>query len=603
MLERIASPEELKKLTPRELEELAGEIREKIIATVAESGGHLASNLGVVEATIALHLVFSSPKDKILFDVGHQSYAHKLLTGRYENFSTLRSLGGISGFQNREESEHDALTEGHCGTSISAALGIAAANKLQGKDGYAVAVVGDGALTNGMIYEGLNNCSEKELRLVILVNDNDMSISGSVGGMHSLLTRIRTGRRYFRFKHNFEKMLLRIPLLGKPLRLLFRKCKNFTKRIFVKKTLFEDIGVSYYGPVDGHNIERMRDVLEEAKYGEKCCIVHVITQKGKGYEPAEREPEKYHSFCAGAPQARTFTSYAGDLACDLAQRDESICALTAAMCDGVGLSDFASRFPSRFFDVGIAEEHSVTFACGLAANRMKPILFLYSTFAQRCYDQLLHDISIQNLPLVLMLDHAGIVSGDGITHQGIFDYALFSIIPNTVIYAPATYQELASAFSLALKGGGLSVVRYPKGGEEELSPLCEEETLSYTAGVEEKEVVVVTYGRITKVALEAARLFGEDRAGVVKLFRIYPPDVRRLIALVKGAKLVYFLEEGCKEGGAAEKCAAEFQRAGCDVQTHIHAIEGFVPHGSLNDLFGLCGFTAEEIVRRIKSLV
>lgn len=604
MLESVHSPDDLKRLPEKELDGLAAEIRKTITDTVLKNGGHLASNLGMVEATIALHRVFDSPRDKIVFDVGHQSYAHKLLTGRYERFSTLRQYGGISGFPNREESEHDVLTEGHCGTSLSAALGIAIANKVQGNDGCAIAVVGDGALTNGMIYEALNNCADRDLRLIILINDNDMSISGNIGGLHNYLSRIRTSKRYFRFKHGLNRFLSKIPLIGKPLIACFKAIKRFFKRLFVKNTMFEDLGLNYLGPVDGHNIKKLTNVLTEAKNRRKCCIVHIITRKGKGYAPAEEEPDKYHGV---SPQEcgcveSSFSEEAGRLACELAERDDRVCAITAAMCGGVGLTEFARRFPGRFFDVGIAEEHAVTFASGLAAGGLKPIVFLYSTFAQRSYDQLLHDVAIQKLPLTLMLDRCGFVAGDGITHQGLFDYPLFSAIPNVTIYAPADYGELERVFLKSAEEGGLSVVRYPKGGECDLPEQVREDMLSHSADTENAEIVLITCGRMGGLALQAAELLGKKyKTGVIRLLRIFPLDTERIFELTARAKLVYLLEEGYYAGGFAEKIAAAFAADGRQIKTVIHAADTFAEHGGTEELFGRFGFTAEEIAERAEN--
>ncbi len=606
MLEKIHSPSDLKTLSEKELKSLAEEIRQTIITTVAKNGGHLASNLGMVEMTLVLHRIFSAPSDKILFDVGHQSYTHKLLTGRYEQFSTLRQFGGISGFENREESEYDALTEGHSGASLSAALGIATANSLQNKNDYTVAVVGDGALTNGMIYEALNNCADKKLRLVILVNDNNMSISGNIGGLHNYLSKIRSGKRYLKFKHGL-KSLSKIPLLGKPLTATLRGVKNFFKRLFVKNTIFEDLGLSYLGPVDGHNLKQLTTVLQEAKRRETCCIVHILTKKGKGYPYAEQDPEKYHSVGAFdlergiGEQKEDFSERAGALICERAERDGKICAITAAMRDGVGLKQFAERFPDRFFDVGIAEEHAVTFAGGLAVNGMKPVLFLYSTFAQRSYDQLLHDISIQKLSLTLMLDRCGVVPNDGITHQGIFDYSLFSSIPNVKIYAPATYRELELALDRSLSYGGLSVVRYPKGEETRFSrEFLQAETLFYTQGAEGAEIAIVTYGRLGEIALQAAEAFC-GKAGVIRLFELFPLDDVRILQLTRGAKLVYFLEEGYESGGVSEKLAALYSKSGRNVKTVIHAIPSYVGHGDLRALYESYGFTAKQVESRIRA--
>lgn len=595
MIEQITSPSQLKELSKEQLAALAAELRGIITDTVLRNGGHLASNLGMVEATIALHCVFSSPQDKIFFDVGHQSYAHKLLTGRYARFGTLRQYGGISGFPNREESEHDPMTEGHCGTSLSAALGFAEAERLQGRENWMVAVVGDGALTNGMIYEALNNCADRDLRLVILVNDNDMSISRSKGGLHNHLARVRTSKRYFHFKHGLQGFFAHIPLLGRALRAAARQVKLLIKRLFLNTTLFEDLGLDYLGPVDGHDIAWLRTVLEEAKRRKGVCVVHMITQKGKGNSEAEASPEHYHSVGAEGGE-RDFSACAGEFVLAQAKRENHIVAITAAMRAGVGLTPFALALPERFFDVGIAEEHAVTFAAGLAADGMRPVLFLYSTFAQRAYDQLLHDVAIQALPLTLLIDRAGLVAGDGVTHQGIFDYPLFAPIPNVRITAPVTFAELERCIGEALSYPALAVVRYPKGGEISLSGMIDEDTLAYTPAVAEKRVVILTYGRVTQIALEAAERIG---AGVIRLIQIAPLDGARIRALTAGAKLVYVLEEGIRTGGVGEAVAALFGEQG-GPGVHIHAIEHLIGHGALGDLFRECGFTAEEIVRRIQ---
>lgn len=607
MLEKVNSPADLKKLSIKQLEGLSAEVREKLIKTVSENGGHLASNLGMVETTVVLHALFNSPQDKILFDVGHQSYTHKLLTGRFERFETLRKKGGLSGFCDRFESEHDVLNEGHCGTSISAALGIAVSNKLAGRDDYTVAVVGDGALTNGMIYEALNNCADKDLRLIIVLNDNDMSISKNVGGLHNYLSRMRTSLRYFRFKHRLEKFCLHIPLLGKHLASGCRKIKNFFKRMFVKKTIFEDLGLTYLGPVDGHNVKKLSNVLKEAKTRSGCTVVHVCTQKGKGYAPAEKEPRLYHSVGKFDPETGVvnaegtgFSTKAGELLCAAAERDEKICAITAAMGEGCGLNEFAERFPERFFDVGIAEEHAVTFAAGLSVSGMKPVLALYSTFAQRSYDQLLHDVSIQKLPLVLMLDRSGLVPDDGVTHQGIFDCALFSSIPGVKIYSPETYGELEYSLSAALEDCALSVIRYPKGGEGGQTAEWEGDgEILYTAGVDGAEVVIVTYGRLAQTALDAAeKLADKYNTGVIKAVKIFPLNLEKLAALTAGTRLVYLFEEGCKQGGISEKIAA-YLGGNCGKIIKIHAIEGLVGHGSTEELFEDLGFTAEAAAEEI----
>lgn len=610
MLEKIKSPQDIKSLDGDELKSLADEIRTEIIATVAANGGHLASNLGMVEATLALHKVFNAPDDKIIFDVSHQSYTHKLLTGRYESFHTLREYGGVSGFMNRAESEYDVLNEGHSGTSVSAAVGIATANKLRDKNDYVVSVVGDGSLTNGMIYEALNNCAEKNLRLVILINDNDMSISKSIGGLNHHLAKIRTSKKYFRFKHRIEKFLNHIPLIGKGLASFFRKLKNAFKRLVVKRNMFDDLGLHYIGAVDGHNIDALVDCLEEAKARGRCCVVHMVTRKGCGYLPAELDPDKYHSVGAFVPEIGydagekvDFSSTAGRLICERAADDDKICAITAAMCSGTGLTEFSQKYTERYFDVGIAEEHAVTFACGLAVSGLKPVLFLYSSFAQRVYDQIIHDISVQSLPLVLMLDRCGLVAGDGVTHQGIFDYSIFSAVPNVNIFAPETYGELETCLDRALLHDGLAVVRYPKGAENIYeNDLVREDDLCYSPHIGECDTVIVTYGRLTRLARETAESAEKGKVGIIKLIKTYPVNYSRLASLAGGAKLIYVLDEAYKSGGVGEKISAYM---GEKVKAHIHnhAVSGFVEHGSLDDLEKSCGFTVETITENIRSIL
>jgi len=603
MLEHIHSPSDLRNFTEEELKILSSEIRKTVLKTVSENGGHLASNLGMTEATVALHKHFRSPEDKIIFDVSHQCYAHKLLTGRYESFSTLRKKDGISGFTNREENEHDVFTEGHSGSSVSAALGIAEANRLKGSDAYTVAVVGDGSLTNGMVYEALNNCAGKPLNLIIILNDNDMSISRNIGGLHDYLSGIRTSKRYYRLKKQTEKILRRVPLLGEPLLVGSKKLKDATKRFFVKNNIFEDLGLIYLGPVDGHNFEKMAIVLEEAKTKHTCCIVHMVTKKGLGYPFAEAEPDKYHAVGSfdpekgvAVPPSESFSTKAGAVLCEKANDDPAVCAITAAMCEGTGLSAFAKSHPERFFDVGIAEEHAITFAAGLSANGMKPAVLLYSTFAQRVYDQLSHDVAIQKLPLLLAIDRAGLVPGDGITHQGIFDYAMFSSIPGTEIDMPETYEELETSLSDGLASEKISVVRYPKGQYTEYPfpyPMRAYENLfTYSENTKTAETVVITAGRLTKNAAEAIALTGKNIA-LVKLIRVFPIPDRELLPLLQSTKNVYLLEEGYEEGGFAQKLSAKLR----EKNVRIHAIPSFIPHGELSELYRLCGFSKEQLAK------
>lgn len=604
---------QIKEMSSDELLALSKDIRERIIHTVSQNGGHLASNLGMVEATIALHKTFDLDKDKIIFDVGHQCYTHKLLTGRGTQFGTLRQYNGLSGFCNRFESDYDVLNEGHCGTSISAALGIAEANKLQGSDVYTVAVVGDGALTNGMIYEALNNCADKQLKLIILINDNEMSISRNVGGLHSYLSSIRTSKRYFSFKRTFEGMLNHIPLIGKGLAKAFRTLKNFFKKWFLKNTLFEDIGLIYLGPVDGNNIEKLSTVLEEAKKRQSPCVVHMRTIKGLGYKHAEEHPELYHSVGVfdvekgvTASNTNTFSQVAGENVCRLAAENDKVCAITAAMCDGTGLTEFSHKYPERFFDVGIAEEHAVTFASGLAVNGMKPILMLYSTFSQRVYDQIFHDICIQRLPMILALDRCGIVPGDGITHQGIFDYSLFSSLPNATILSPESYRDVNDAFERALTNDGLSIIRYPKGSEcidyEKETAFLEDEAnfCSYTQNVSSAEIVIITYGRISYQAYRASELLKSKYSiGIIKLKQILPLNYNLIDRLTFNAKLIYVVEEAIFSGGVGEKLSANLKKDNKTV--FVRAIEDYIEHGSMKDLLEHCKLTDKQLAAEISA--
>ncbi len=605
MLEMIKTPEDVRFLSLSESEALCAEMRREILHTVSQNGGHLASNLGIVEATLVLHQVFHSPEDKILFDVGHQCYPHKLLTGRYERFGTLRTYGGLSGFPSRAESEHDIMVEGHSGTSISAALGIAEANKRLGTGAYTIAVVGDGALTNGMIYEALNNAADRDVNLIIVINDNEMSISPNIGGLHRYLSRIRTSKKYFRLKRGMEKFLVKIPLVGWGLAVGLKRIKDFCKLLFVKNNLFEDLGLIYLGPVDGHDMKKLRVVFEEAKLKHKACIVHINTKKGKGYEKAEQEPHKYHGVSPFDPETgvlpstESFTSVMGELLVERGKTDERLCAVTAAMRDGTGLSPFAAAYPDRFFDVGIAEEHAVTFSAGLARGGMKPVLALYSTFAQRSYDQLLHDVAIQGLPFLLLLDRAGLVAGDGMTHQGIFDYPILSSIPQIKIYSPETYGELRDVFREVYDSADLSVIRYPKGAEARYEPMKKRikagNILEYSEGIHEAKTVIVTYGRVAKIA-EDAMAHSDGDIGLLKLIRVFPLDMEEIVSYLAGAETVYFLEEGYREGGVSEKIAASLRG---DKRVIIHAIEEFPTHGTLEELFSAMGFTGEEILKRL----
>lgn len=598
--------ERIKSLKVKELGAVAEEIRKEIIDTVSKNGGHLASNLGVVEASVALHYVFNSPQDKIIFDVGHQCYAHKIITGRRDSFSTLRQRNGISGFTNRCESEHDIFNEGHSGTSISQALGIAKSNKILGKKDYTIAFIGDGSLTNGMVYEALNNCDDKDLRLIIIINDNEMSISKNVGGMHNYFSRIRTSKKYFGFKRGVEKSLSIIPLIGKPLARFALWLKNRFKKAIIKANFFENLGLNYIGPVDGNNLAKMVAILEEAKTKRGATVVHVTTKKGYGYSFAEREPQKYHatgrfdkSQGNNAMLEPCFSLTMGKKLSSMAEENDKICAITAAMCDGTGLCEFEKSHKERFFDVGIAEEHAVTFSAGLARNGMLPVLSLYSTFAQRVYDQLFHDIAIQGLPFTLMLDRAGLVPDDGITHQGIFDYSNFASIPNVIIHSPERFSELEEIMERVIPRDSFDIIRYPKGKEQDYTPALEmikNEDMEYSRDVEKSSVVIITYGRITKLANQVIEKAQNEKIGLIKLIKIHPIDIEKIKSLCSGAEYIYILEEGCVQGGVGQSISA-----GLEKRCYLHGIEGFVHHGKLEELYTACGFDADTILGNIEN--
>jgi len=614
ILNDISSPKDIKELSYSDLDHLAGDLRNKILETVSNNGGHLASNLGIVETTIGIHRVFDAPEDQIVFDVGHQSYTHKLLTGRQNEFNTLRQWQGISGFTNRQESIYDPFGAGHCGTSISAALGLASANRLDGNENYVIAIVGDGAFTNGMIYEALNNCTKNNLRLIIILNDNEMSISTNVGGLSQYLTKIRTSQKYFNLKYKTQSIFQKIPFIGEGLVNGTRKIKNHVKNVVVFENFFEHLGIDYLGPVDGTDIKKIETVLYEAKNKNECCLVHIHTIKGKGYQPAENNPESYHSVSAfdlvnGVDDkkiSKSFSSVFGEILCQEAEENQSICAITAAMTGGTGLNGFRGKYPDRFYDVGIAEEHAVTFCAGLSANRKIPVCAIYSTFIQRVYDQLIHDVAIQKLPMIMALDRCGLVPGDGITHQGIYDCSYLTSIPGIEIFSPETYNEMQQAFQYGFQSKSLVVIRYPKGAElyYDRSHYISENELSYCDFSEKDyDVVIITYGRITKNAYDAIGLIKDKvRIRLIKLVKVYPLNFEKILSAIKGVTMIYVLEEGIKSGGIGEKLAAEFAQNDCmhSKKIVIRAIENpLIEQGDLTSLYSCCGFLPEQIAAEI----
>ena len=610
MLENIKSPRDIKELNDSEINLLRDELREKIIDTVSKNGGHLASNLGMVDTTVALHRVFNSPEDTIIFDVGHQCYAHKLLTGRYDRFDTLRKFGGLSGFTSRGESEHDALTAGHSGSALPAALGIARANVLDGKDSYVVCVIGDGSFTNGMVYETLNNCNDEKLKLIIVLNDNEMSISQNVGGMARYFTRLRNSKKYFKLKKAVQAFFQKIPGVGKKLVRGAYKSKEFIKHLLLHTNMFENMGLYYLGPADGNDERKMEQLLEEAKTKDKVTLIHMITLKGKGYEPAEKQPDMYHF--AGSLKAEestdkksseTFSSVFADTVCELSEKDPRIVAVTAAMDKGTGLSRFKEKYPDRFFDVGIAEECAVTFAGGLAIGGKLPVCALYSTFFQRAYDQLLEDIALQNVHAVIAIDRAGLVPGDGVTHQGVFDVPLLSTVPGITLYSPETFDETRFTLKRAAHGEGLCVVRYPKGKEEvfDRSNFREIGEGVFSDGDPGAEIVILSYARTVKAAYEAKKKLSEKyKSSCVKIVRLLPLDKEAVMEACRNARLVCIVEESMRHGGMGEQIASLLSQNGILCDTLIMAVDDFLPHGEIPELSALCNFTCDNIVESIE---
>lgn len=595
ILSNIKNPSDIKKLSDGELEVLCTEIRQTLIDTVASNGGHLASNLGTVELTVALHKSFNSPEDKIIWDVGHQAYAHKLLTGRYQSFSTLRREDGISGFVRPDESEHDSFYEGHAGVSISQAAGVAAANAVKGSKNYAVAVIGDGSFGNGMAYEALNHAGSTKSKLIVILNDNEMSISENVGAMARYLAKVRSKPEYYRFKAGTEKTLKKIPIVGESLATHLFKLKAAIKNIIYSSSFFEDLGFRYIGPIDGHDINGLCEAMNSAKMVSVPVVIHINTLKGRGYDFAEISPEKFHGISkfdvnTGEPLSSgdSFSAHFGKTLCDFASKDKRICAITAAMALGTGLEDFSKEYPERFFDVGIAEEHAVTFASGLSAGGMLPVFAVYSTFLQRCADQMIHDCALQRRKTVIAVDRAGFVGEDGETHQGLFDVAIARSIPNTTVYSPATYAEMSKAFYNAFyKDENLVIIRYPRGCMPENGETDENKIGDYSVvGNQDAKTAIVTYGRLYFNALKAKEFLAEKGLDIkiIKINKIKPlPE--GAVESACGCRNVFFFEEGMKNGGVAEGFATELLEKGFEGRYSITAVDGeFVSHASVDRL-------------------
>lgn len=598
ILDSVQSPSDLKKLNMDQLHVLANEVRESLISTVSRTGGHIASSLGAVELTIALHYVFHSPEDKIVFDVGHQAYAHKILTGRKDQMHTLRQFKGISGFPKPYESEHDAFIAGHASTSISIALGYALADKHQGKNHYSIAVIGDGALTGGLAYEAICNAGRSDANLIILLNDNGMAISKTVGSIANGLTKIRTSRRYFHTKDRFHRFIRHIPLLGKPLDRFFSFIVRKIKGAIYNTTIFEDLNLSYLGPVNGHDIDALTVILERAKQMHRPCVVHAVTVKGKGFAAAEDDPIAFHGVTTFNSQSGEFTKHQadnfslqfGDVMCQLAHDDDKICVITAAMTEGCGLVHFSKQYPNRLYDVGIAEEHAVTFAAGLAAGGMYPIVAMYSTFLQRCADQLIHDVSLTRQKVIFAIDRAGLVGADGETHQGLYDLALLRNA-NIPILAPSGYAELKQAFTHAIYNmQGPVAIRYPRGIEDDtLAPVNMSE--SFMVLRTGSNVAIVTHGVLISTALEVSNRLSQ--IGIIKMNHLWPIDDALIEHLKSYAHVIYLSEEE-KAGSIGESLA--LQLSDSSVHVHIIAPHGFVEQGTISQLRKMLHLDADSIV-------
>ena len=605
-LDKIKSPADIKALQPEELDALCGEIRTFLIKSVSETGGHLASNLGSVELTVALHRVYDTEKDRLVFDVGHQCYVHKVLTGRKEGFRNLRNLGGMSGFPKPEESIHDAFIAGHASNSVSVALGMARARSAKGEDYSVVALIGDGALNGGMAFEGLSDAGHSGEPLVVILNDNGMSIDRGVGGIAEMLRRMRVRPEYMYFKQWYRSFLPRIPFLYKPL----HRAKRWLKERIIQENIFDDLGFEYLGPMDGHDIPRMLVALEWAKKQKRPCLVHVITQKGRGYEPAETHPELFHGVgrfdaATGIPASggTDFSAVFGEELCRLAEEDDRVTAITAAMKEGTGLVDFGREFPRRLYDVGIAEEHAVAMAAGMASQGLIPVFAVYSTFLQRSYDMLIHDISLMNLHVVLGVDRAGIVGKDGQTHQGVFDVAYLTSVPGMTVYAPAGFGELRAMLRRAvLEETGPVAVRYPRGGEG-----AYKDDRSENASVclrEGSDVTIVSYGLEINEALKAADILGEEgiSAEVIKINRLCPLDAEEVIASVRKTGRFAAAEDVCRAGCLGQQLLCACAEAGVTAQRALlmNLGDGILENGAPDDLKKRTGLDGEGIARRIK---
>lgn len=613
ILERIKKANDIKKLNWNELDVLATEIRQFLVEHVSQTGGHLASNLGVVELTMAMHLAFSLPEDKMIWDVGHQSYTHKILTGRMEGFQNLRQYGGMSGFPKRKESDCDAFDTGHSSTSLSAGLGFVEAREILGEDYHVVSVIGDGSLTGGMAYEALNNAAHLKSNYIMVLNDNNMSISENVGGMHMYLDGLRTADFYHDMKRGVTNALNKIPGIGEHLVNNIRKTKNGIKQLFVPGMLFEDMGITYLGPVDGHDVKKLYRVFQEAKKMDHAVLIHVLTKKGKGYAPAELSPSRFHGISpfdleTGEVLKKktkdTYTDVFSKIMCDLGEKEPKLVAVTAAMKDGTGLSKFQEKYPNRFFDVGIAEQHAVTFAAALAAAGLKPVVAVYSSFLQRGYDQIVHDVCMQKLPVIFAIDRAGLVGNDGETHQGVFDIAYLGHIPNMTILCPKNRWEFESMMEWAVTHDGPTAIRYPRGSVYEgFAQYRAPVTLGKSEIIEkQQEIAILSVGHMMEVAEKVWEQLREKgyACSLLNVRFVKPMDTEILDALSKEHSLLVTLEDASVIGGYGQAVANYVKEKNYQTNVMICGIpDEYIEHGNVDQLRKSIALDAESITRKI----
>ena len=613
LLEKIQKENDIKQLKPEELEKLAEEIRQFLVEKISVTGGHLASNLGVVELTMALHLAFELPQDKMIWDVGHQSYTHKILTGRRAGFDDLRKYGGMSGFPKRKESECDAFDTGHSSTSISAGLGYVAARDIKGEEHSVISIIGDGAMTGGMAYEALNNASRLKSNFIIVLNDNNMSISENVGGMSRYLNGLRTAEAYTGLKKGVEDTLMKIPVQGEKILYQMKKTKSGLKQLFVPGMFFEDMGITYLGPVDGHDIRKLYKTFQEAKRVDHAVLVHVLTKKGKGYVPAEENPSRFHGIVPFDIETReakeksskdSYTDIFSKVFCDIAKQNDAVVGITAAMADGTGLARFARMFPDRFFDVGIAEEHALTFAAGLAAGGLKPVVAVYSSFLQRAFDQTIHDVCLQNLPVMIAVDRAGLVGSDGETHQGLFDLSFLNMIPNMTILSPKNRWEMADMVRFCADFQYPVALRYPRGAAYEGLSAFRTPIVYGKSEIlyEEEDIAVIFVGHMAELAVQVRDRLKEIgyHCSLINARFVKPLDTEMLEALTKDHRLFVTIEENVLSGGFGEQVLHYVSRAKLDVGVRCIGIpDDYVEHGNVDLLRREVGLDAETIVKQI----